>query len=454
MLPKLLLDLTPIQKAYLDDETHRFIWVAAGRRSRKSLIAKRKILTWALENDNTLWFHGAPTRAQAKSIFWDDLMNYSSYFRYGQPNKSDLNVTLMNGSQIHVVGLDESRRIEGRTESWSGGHITEVADLKKEEWFNHIQPTLADTEGKCILDGVPEPGAIWHREECKRAAGGSLPTVLPGVGGYGENEFNECFYSWHSADVLSVKEMARLKSVYDEKTYNVEFNASFESLSGQVYYAFVPDYYPHGNYDRDVAYDPNLPVSLGFDFNVNPMTAVAGHVRNVKDEKGNSHQEYHIYKGYFLPNSNTPTLCDMILTEHKDTKVFFITPCQSSTSRQSSQEIGYEGFRTDLIIIEDKFREAGKTIVWKYHHEGNPLIKDRIKSTNALLYHKRLRVNPADPGVRELVADWEAITYKKGTSELDFTKDKTRGHISAACDYVDEYNWPITSKYKSSIDID
>ena len=442
-----MINLTPIQRRYLRDE-HRFIVVAAGRRSRKTLIAKKKIFKRALINKNTLWFHAAPTRDQAKQIFWDSLKKYTQIYWAKDPNESNLYVTLINGSQIWVVGMDKPQRIEGRDISWNGCHLAEFGDFKPEAWDQNIRPVLADTLGSAIIDGVPDPykaNFSNHRKMSQMASGGSIPIIDPFDGAYAESG-EWCFYGWHSADVLDKNELNSIKEETDPQTFRIEYEASFESMAGMVYYGFTPDYAPGGNLDKTIKYDKNLPIVMCFDFNVSPMTAILGHIRNI-----DGHQEYHAFKGYFLKNSNTKQLIDRIIADYVDTKTFYLTPCQSSIARQSSQEMNADGYRTDLAIIKDAMYEARRNFNINKRSKNPPEHK-AIRATNSMLFNNRIKINPDCPALRELQRDFEELTYKEGTTAID-TSDPMRNHISKALSYLCEKYWPIRPQHVEIPDI-
>jgi len=394
-----------------------------------------------MRHKDTIWFHGAPTYHQAKSIFWDDVKLMTREWRTYKSD-SELYVKLINGSEIHVIGLDSPERIEGRTKSWNGCHLAEFADLKPEAWAQNIRPVLADTGGSAIIDGVPDPykpGFFNHRKMAQFACGGTIPSTVSYDGAYGENG-EWCFYTWWSEDVLKPEEIKAIKEETDPQTYSIEYEGSFESIGGRVYYGYIPDYYPAGNLDTSIHYDKHLPVVMAFDFNVNPMTAVLGHVRVNKDCK----QEYHAFKGYYLRDSNTKTLIDRIIAEHIDTNTFYLTPCQSSIARQSSQEINSDGYRTDLAIIKTAMASAKKNLYIKKRPK-NPLEHKAIRALNSILCNKRLRFNPNCIALKELQNDFEKLTYKEGTSAIDDT-DKMRNHISKALSYLCEKYWPVKTE--------
>jgi hypothetical protein len=376
---------------------------------------------------------------QAKDIFWNDIKALSKLFWRASPSESELKVFLdFNGikSTIQVLSLDEPARIEGRP--WNGGVIDEMRRVKLEAWTQHIRPALSDRAGWCWRCGVPE-GRNHYFEMAKEAAGGSIPSTVPGVGAYstGTNA-EEAFYTWYSSDILPTNEVESARRNLDPKTFKQEYEGSFETSDGLVYYAYTPDYYPAGNIDTTVCYDPNLPIVIGMDFNVNPMSAILGHVKTAQSGINQGRQEFLIFKGYFLKNSNTKELCERIISEYKDTNKFILTPCQSSEARQTVADLGI----TDLRIIKNAFASAHKTLFINKRSK-NPLIKDRVNATNSMLFHKRIRINLGDYALKELERDLNELSWEEGRSTIDVS-DKMRGHISAALDYTVEKIWPVT----------
>jgi len=194
--------ITTIQKQFLNDSKHRFFIIPAGRRSRKSLIGKYKVLMYAVENEGR-YFLAAPTRDQAKRIFWGKLKKAVSLLNAnsGNPNETELKIKIINGSEIHVIGLDKPQRVEGT--QWHGGHITEFSSIKRGAWAENIRPLFSDTNGFCILDGVPdyrEKNFDEYRNLAEYACNGEIPETPAYEGIFREN--NEwCYYSWLSQDV-------------------------------------------------------------------------------------------------------------------------------------------------------------------------------------------------------------------------------------------------------------
>lgn len=62
----------------------------------------------------------------------------------------------------------------------------------------------------------------------------------------------------------------------DERSYRAEFCASFESMSGRVYYAF-----DRKEHIANVEFNPKLPIWVGMDFNIDPMSTVIFNLRQM-----------------------------------------------------------------------------------------------------------------------------------------------------------------------------
>ena len=368
---------------------------------------------------------------QSKGIFWRFLKRDTQYVR-NSFSESNLSITFQNDAEICLFGLDKPERMEGQP--WDGCMLTEYGNMKDDIWDAHIRPALSDTNGFAIIEGVPE-GRNFYYDMCLEACGGALPITKPFTGAFKENPDDSqwCYYSWFSEDVLSKEEVEAARAHMSLRLFNQEYRGSFESMGGVVYYAFDEKQ----NTSTECIYVEDLPIYIGLDFNVNPMTAVLGHI--AEDRVG-------LFREYYLSNSNTLELIERICADYPKCGSFIVTPCQSSSARQTSQELGI----TDLRIIRSCFAEHGRQVQIKKRTK-NPRITDRVNCTNSLLENKRLLFHP---GMRELRKDFGGLAWKEGSRELDLS-DKARGHISAALDYLCEFWFPLRSEDvgESSLDV-
>ena len=423
LFPERLHSLTPIQKRYFNDR-HRFIVVSAGRRSRKTLIARRKLLIEALSNPESKYIHAAPTHQQAKLIFWKGLKQHTYYFRK-RKSDSELTITLKNNTIIQVVGLDKPERIEGQSDvPIRGIHITEFANTKPDAWGEHIRPILADTKGWAILDGVPE-GFNHYYDIALRAAGGTIPVTIPKYGAFGQNS-EWAFYSWFSADVLDKNELENIREETDEKTFKQEYEGSFVSMEGLAYYAFSDKNIKH------CKYDPNLRIAIGMDFNVDPMCAVVGHIYPDRFEQ---------FDEIILRNSNTDEMCQHLIRKYnlrKNNSFLDVTvfPDATGGARKTSASL------TDLQIL----RHYGFRLKVP---KMNPYQTDRVNVVNSACNPlSGLPKYYVDPKCKKTIDDLGQVR-RLADGRLDKTQEKEglpRVHITDALGYLIYYSFPIIEK--------
>jgi hypothetical protein len=426
-LPEKLHSLTDIQRRMYND-LHRFIVCSAGRRARKTLLFSRKLLINALEVPRTRYFQGAPTRPQAKSIFWERLKRETTELRRGYPVETELKITLLNGSEIHVVGLDKPERIEGQP--WHGCHITEFGNLKQGAWGEHIRPTLSDTGGFAYLDGVPE-GINHYYDLALFASGGSIPQSAPKVGAYSEN--NEwCYYNWFSEDVLDQAEIDAAKQELDERTYRQEYQGAFESYEGLAYWAFSNDNMRAVEYHK-----PNPAVNfqgehvhIGMDFNVDPMTAVFCHIRS---------NDILQFGEAYLGNSNTYQMVEHI-NERFPIGNITIYPDSTGKARESNAT------ESDIAIL----RKAGYIVKAR---SINPQQKDRINAVNSKLKagdgKPHFFINPKT--CPKTINDFNKVE-SLADGRLNKDQEKTGlVHISDAAGYLISYLFPVRQRGVESV---
>jgi hypothetical protein len=386
--------------------TARFSVASAGRRSGKTLRAKRKGIKRAIFGP---WNHQqtpryawcAPTYMQAKGIYWDDLKAMTKGLRIEDPKESELMVKLMHGPEIHVVGLDKPQRIEGSP--WDGFLIDEVDDLKQGFWEEHLRPCLSDRNGWALLFGVPNGfGRLYEFSK--------LSLTRP----------DWKFHTWKSADVLPPREIAAAKADMDERTFRQEYEASFETTGSVVYYAFDRN---HNVKDPGaIATDsPNLYVAI--DFNVDPMHSVI-----IWEGTDATYVIDHIT----LRTSNTDEMIREIKHRYQD-RVRVAYPDPTGRKSTTNAPVG----QSDHELL----RKAGIKVLCR----GTVSVRDGINAVNSRLCNmngqRRLFISPKCMG---LVESFEKFSYKEGSS----IPDKSMGieHGLDALRYYVDYVYPIRQR--------
>lgn len=227
-----VLAVTPVGKAETYDltveDSHNFI--VEGLVTHNTETRKRKLVKCAMRGtsfDGARFFAAAPTIAQAKRIYWNDLkLLVPDWMKAGKPSETELVIKLINDSEIHVMGMDKPERIEGSP--WDGGVLDEYGNIKEGAWGENIRPALADRRGWCDIIGVPE-GRNHYSEMYDRA---KADMVLRGAA----SEWGA--YTWFSSTVLDPEEIEAARRDLPPKVFRQEYEAEFVDFSGEAFFDF------------------------------------------------------------------------------------------------------------------------------------------------------------------------------------------------------------------------
>jgi len=340
------------QRLAYQDDPHRFKVVAAGRRSAKTLIAKRRLVRGLYEhmlippderppwwNETWRYFFAAPTQDQAVEIAWSDLLALvpkewiAKVYRGSKP----VIETIWN-SELHVLGLDEARRIEGQP--WNGGVLDEFPDMKPQAWSENIVPVLADRKAWLIILGVPDyskPNNKTFKELFDR-------------GQSGDPDWKS--YTWFSSDVLEPADLEMMRGSMLSHIFKQEAEASWDAPpAGGL---FNPEWWkilhldvwqeiqksPTANFKWARGWDPAGGQSKGSDYS---SGALVGHARDrIKDPRiiiGN------ITRGQWSPKVRNDMMCATARADEKfaPTNYFWKsrTPDMNRSILEGTTEFGF-----------------------------------------------------------------------------------------------------------------
>lgn len=423
-----------IQRAFYTSQ-HRFNVVPAGRRSGKTEIAKRRLVRRSVrgsQHDRPRYFAAAPTRDQAKRIYWADLkrMVPKDAMR-GLPSETELVIPLWHGGELCVVGLDKPERMEGAP--WDGGVLDEYANMKAQAWGENIRPALSDRAGWCDLIGVPE-GRNHYYDTAQRAQAELAERQDASEWGY---------FHWKSADILPASEIEAAKRDLDALTFDQEYGASFVNFEGRAYYAFT-DMNKARLRDR---YDPRQPLLICLDFNVEPgVAAIAQELPLPNGQAGTAV----IGEVWIENNSNTPAVCRKILTDwcaHEGRVEVFGDA--TGGQRKSSGVLGSDWDLAKRALVHGDPSQGVQGFGGRVSFSvkpSNPSERARVNAMNsrtcALDGTIRLMVDPyAAPHV---VRDLEGVrTLKGGSGEIDKKHNPKLTHVSDALSYYVDYRFPV-----------
>lgn len=414
------------QQAFLRS-TARFNVVPAGRRSGKTEIAKRRLVRKAMRGsrfDVPRYFAAAPTRQQAKDIYWDDLKRLvPNWMKKGSPSESELVIRLITDTEIHVEGLDKPERIEGSP--WDGGIIDEYGNIKSKAWDQNIRPALSDRNGYADLIGVPE--GMNHYYDKAQEAQAHMAAGDP----------SWAYYHWYSADILPPEEIAQAMRDLDELTFNQEYRGSFVNFQGLIYYTF--DRPTHAS--RPLAYDPNRELIFCFDFNVAP--GVAAIVQEQKLPNGafgtGIIAEVHIPLG-----SNTHKVCDKIIElygQHRGD-----VRCYGDASGGASGTAKVDG--SDWDLIRKKLLPVFGQRLGIRVPPANPPERARVNAMNSRLKTVSGAVHMmVDPRCKNVIKDFEGVRVLEGSSgEIEKKKTPLLTHLTDGIGYYVQAKFPVADR--------
>ena len=392
---------TGAHKQILKDR-HRFRVVAAGRRFGKT----HDLLTYLSEGEippNDLRWYIAPTYKSAKRIGWPIIKRLHRYWgwdRYVKYSEVDLSVGYPNGAILSLLGADNEDSLRGVGLSRAG--FEEVAYMKANVFPEIVRPMLADARGSAMFIGTPDGMNHFYELWLK--------------GQKDDPEWKSWQFTSSDGGHIPASEIESARKDMDERTFRQEFEATFETLSNRVFYAFDRK---HNHSERSDLDPKTVPIGVGMDFNVDYMSAEVFHPL--------PHGRMHFFDEIRRSHSNTFELAGLLKAKYPNAIIYPDATGKHKTSSSTA---------SDFEIL----RNHGFTVRAR---NGNPPVRERVNAANRLLMsaNGEVRVTIDINKCPALVADFERVTWK---SNGDVNKEpKERTHASDAATYPMEYLFPL-----------
>lgn len=388
----------------------RFKVVVAGRRFGKTTVSIQHLIKVATRKKNAQVWYVAPTYGMAREIVWTKLKMALPQQWVAKTHESLLKITLKNGSVISLKGADRPDTLRGVGLDYIV--LDEFQDMRKGVWDEVLRPTLATTGGGALFIGTPKSFNHFHK--------------LYERGQSQRNRKKPEWKSWQYPTITSpfvpTAEVEQARQDLDPRTFRQEFEATFETMSGRVYYPFDRE-----KHVGDYPFNPKLPIWIGQDFNIDPMSSV------IIQPQPNG--ELWVVDELVLFNSNVTEVCDALEQRYwRYLKQIEIFPDPAGNSRSHA--------RGESAL--DIFRARGFTKI--YYRKKHPFVQDRVNAVNAKLYSATGQITlRIDRKCRNMIESFEQVIYKEGSTEID--KSLNKEHIADALGYAIEYRFP-TKDYK------
>tara|TARA_Y100001951_G_scaffold34581_1_gene27261 strand:- start:11316 stop:12557 length:1242 start_codon:yes stop_codon:yes gene_type:complete len=389
--------LTPAQQEIFNSPA-RMRTASCGRRFGKTYVSMMELVRHAAEMDKEVYYV-APSYRMAKSILWNPIKDMLKKLRWiDQTNEAELKIRLKSGSTIHLKGAENKDALRGVGLDFLV--MDEYQDLDKELWTQVLRPTLSDRKGKALFIGTPKGVGSFSHEMYTMAK---------------ETEGWEAF-SFKTIDGGQVDkaELEEAKRDLDERTFAQEYEATFNTYSGMVYYNFDRD-----EVVRECKNFNTQELYVGIDFNIDPMSLAIGVIQN---------NTLFFIDELNVMGSNTAEVCDE-LNRRYPRAIINIFPDPAGRQRKTSA-----GGKTDISILQN----AGFKV---FARQSHTLVRDRVNAVNSKLKNaKGLRQMFIDPNCKQIIKSLESLQYKPNTSIIDKNGQE---HMADAVGYLVDFLWPI-----------
>ena len=369
--------------------------------------------TYALLSDTTL-----------KQYFEHlETMGYVAGVHY-EYNVSKMILQFKNGSEILFRHLQEPNKLKSLNLGFV--EIEEMSDTPESTFL-------------MLLSRLRQKN-IWGKEFQYRLFGHTNPEMSKGwIYKYfveqKPDNFRIIFAPSTQNTFLSPDYVEDLRKIYDEQYYRINVLGEFgDYTSGLIVKNFSNENI------KELHYQPDLPLHLTFDFNVDPMSCILAHVADGK---------VFYFDEFILENTTTQGTMEEVLKKYPAHKSEIIINGDASGDNRSTQsEV------SNYVIIRNALKRHYPNNKIKFDlRPYNPPIKNRIASFNAMICnHNGERKIFIDKRCKWLLYNIYNLKYKVGSDVVDvptYSQIKTENNLKYlehpfdAASYLVEYYFPI-----------
>jgi len=312
----------------------------------------------------------------AKDIAWKVLKKLVPKSWIKSKNETDLKLEIVNGSTIELKGTENAMALRGR--SLAGVVLDEAAFMDSEVWFEVIRPALADKQGWALFISTPSGTASWFYDlwcYCEQ----------------GDPDWKRWQFTTIEGDNVPAAEIEAARAQLDPRTFRQEFEASFEDLTGLVANSFSDANI--SELARDI---PILPLHIGVDFNIDPMSGVVA----VKHD-----DLLYVFDEIVLTGGATTwDFCEEITRRYGLERRIVTCPDPTGGARKTAGV----GATDHAILRKSGFTVSTPRSPWK--------IRDKITCVNTALLDaagtRRLLIHPK---CKHLIKSLRTLTYTENT---------------------------------------
>ena len=262
------IELYKPRDVFLDfhDRQQRWAVIVAHRRCGKTVACINDLIWRAITEDkpNARYAYIAPYYAQAKSIAFDYLMQFSEPARV-KHNISELWVELFNGARIRLFGADNPDALRGMY--LDGVILDEYADMRSPKvWGEVIRPLLSDRNDMngyktwAVFIGTPKGHNTFYD--------------IYQYANLNPNEWYSKTLRASHTNIIAQEELNDALKLMTIDQYQQEFECSFEASIVGAIYGVEMRLLTDADRITKVECDPLFPVNTAWDLGYNDATAI------------------------------------------------------------------------------------------------------------------------------------------------------------------------------------
>lgn len=361
---------------------------------------------------------GAPTYPMLRDATLSSLFEVLLYNELPYEHNKAENVLTMTdtGSKMLLRSLDEYERLRGTNLAWFG--VDELTYTAEEAWLR-LEGRLRDPKARrlCGFAVWTPKGHDWVYQRFMQNVGNSYEVTLA-------KSFENHYILDKVPDFYE-----RLKGTYDERFYRQEVLGEYLAAeAGLVYHAFS-----RADHVGEIRIDHGLPLLWALDFNVDPMCSV------IAQRQGD---KVVVIDEIVLHRAGTYQACEEFwnrFRQHAGGVVVY-----GDASGQSMRTSG----ATDYQIIREYFARTPYRRIEYRVPKANPAVRERVLTVNSKLRNASgeiyMRISPH---CKELIKDFEQVTYKANSTVIDKDRDPKRTHLSDALGYLVWQEWRSPTRF-------
>lgn len=354
------------QQQYIIDNAKRFNHLRCGRRFGKTTLIE-ELSSVSLDGWPVgIWF---PTYKDLSEVWKEIKKTYKPLIKRKDEQLKQIELVIPGGL-IDFWSMEDPDSGQGRKYKRAIVDESAKARLLYQAWENTIRPTLTDYKGDAY---------IMSRPKGKNAGG---TPEHPGNGFYLLEEKHRQFANWaffhfstYDNPHIDKDEIEEAKLQLDDINFRQEYLAEYIDANDRPFlYKFSDKIHVIDEYTPN----PHLPITISFDFNKDPMTALIG-------------QQIDIWTAYAfaeinLPEGSTPEVCDLIITDYIKWKYNMDVTGDATGRNRSALTVGnlnhYRIIREKLELEDDNLKMP----------KTNPALSDSRVLCNSVLQNANFRI--------------------------------------------------------------